>query len=96
VSGSTGSGRHAVFVASPDHSTLVVNYLLEIFTAGANPNTATPVATQNLGKPAVVNGECDVDITQTVNGLATGSYIATVKAVGSSGSSRSNTAPFTK
>jgi len=69
---------------------------LEIFSSGADPNVATPIATRDLGKPAVVNGECDVDITPTVNALASGSYIATVSAVGSGGSSRSNAAPFTK
>ena len=88
--------RHALFTASSDHATLVVRYQLEIFTSGANPNVATPIATQDLGKPPVVNGDCDVDITQTVNALASGSYIATVSAVGTGGSSRSTAASFTK
>ena len=34
-----------VFAASADHSTNVTSYLLSVFTQGANPATATPVAT---------------------------------------------------
>ncbi len=37
-------------------------YVLEVFQAGANPNTAAPIATQNLGLPAVVAGECSADV----------------------------------
>jgi hypothetical protein len=85
-----------VFNASPDHNSLVNSYLLEIFAAGADPSTATPIATQNLGKPAVVNGECTADISATVNALAPGNYRATVAAVGSGGSSRSAPADFTQ
>ena len=40
-----------VFTASPDHATLVTSYELRIYASGANPNTATPIATSNLGKP---------------------------------------------
>jgi len=90
------TSAHAVFTASADHATLVQRYVLEIFASGANPNTATPLATQDLGKPPVVNGDCNVDITQTYNALPAGSYISTVSAVGSGGSSRSAAASFTK
>jgi len=88
--------RRAEFTASPDHDTLVTSYRLEVFAAGANPQTATPLATQNLGKPAVVSGQISVDITSTVNGLSPGNYQATVSAVGSGGSSRSTAAAFTR
>jgi len=90
------TGAHATFTASADHNTLVTRYVLDIFASGANPNTATPIASQDLGKPAVVNGDCTADISPTYNGLAAGSYIATVSAVGSGGSSRSPATPFTK
>ena len=89
-------GAHATFTASTDHNTLVTRYVLDIFASGANPNTATPIASQDLGKPAVVNGDCTADISTTYNALAAGSYIATVSAVGSGGSSRSAATPFTK
>jgi len=89
-------GAHAQFGASADHNTLVTRYVLDIFASGANPNTATPIASQDLGKPAVVNGECSADISASYNSLAAGSYIATVSAVGSGGSSRSAAASFTK
>ncbi|MGH9346718.1 MAG: Ig-like domain-containing protein [Vicinamibacterales bacterium] len=85
----------AVFGPSPDHSS--VTYRLHIFTAGVNPATATPMAAQNLGRPAVVNGECTVDIAATISGLPGGSYFATVLAVGSSGSSsRTTSAVFSR
>jgi hypothetical protein len=88
--------RNAIFGASPDHTTLVNSYLLEIFAAGANPATATPIRSQNLGKPAVVNGEITADVTATINALAPGNYQATVAAVGSGGSSRSAPATFSR
>ena len=87
--GNPSSSRRAVFVASSNHNTAVTRYVLEIFTSGANPNTATPVATRDLGKPPVVSGECDVDVASTINSLPPGQYIATVTAVGSGGSARS-------
>ena len=40
-----------VFQKSLDHATLVTSYELRVFANGANPNTATPVAKVNLGKP---------------------------------------------
>jgi len=93
---SPATQRNAVFSASPDHDSVVNSYLLEIFSAGANPATAMPIATQNVGKPAVVNGEVTLDVTSTINGLSSGNYQATVSAVGSGGSSRSGAATFTR
>ena len=86
----------AVFTPSTDHSTLQ-RYQLEIFLAGTSPLIASPVATRDLGKPAIVNGECSVDISQTVLALLPGSYVATVTAVSSTGSTRSALSPvFTR
>ena len=88
--------RKAVFTPSADHDTLVNSYLLEIFAAGANPATATPIARQSLGKPAVVNDECTADVTTTINGLSPGTYQATVSALGNGESARSEPATFTR
>ena len=76
------------FTASADHS-LVSSYLLNIFAAGANPATATPVKALNLSKPAVVGGQITAAIGTTIQSLASGSYFATVTAVSSAGSTRS-------
>ena len=67
---------------------LVTRYELDLF--------AKPIATRDLGKPPIVNGEISVDITQTVAGLPPGSYIANVSAVGSGGCSRSTPVSFKK
>jgi len=37
----------------------------------------------DLGKPTITEGECRVDISTIILGLAPGDYIATVTAVGS-------------
>jgi hypothetical protein len=89
VVGVSGPPKTAVFNASADHSTLVTSYRLEIFNAGADPATATPRATRNLGKPTPVSGEITVDISTTIATLPSGSYFSTVSAVGSAGASRS-------
>jgi hypothetical protein len=89
--------RTAIFTASANHATAVDRYFLEIFPAGANPTVANPVATRDLGKPAVVGGEIQVDISSTTTALPPGSYIATVTAIGSGGSARSAASPaFTR
>ena len=90
------SQRTSVFNPSPDHNTLVTSYLLEIFPPGANTATATPIASQNFGKPPIVNGEITADATATINALAPGNYQATVASVGSGGSSRSAPTAFTR
>jgi hypothetical protein len=64
--------------ASPSDG--VEYYLFEVFPAGVNPDNASPIATQNLGLPAVVSGECTAEIRPTIEGLAAGSYVATVSA----------------
>ncbi len=80
-----------IFQASPDHATLVTSYRLEIYASGANPATATPIATSDLGKPApAANGDITVDRAAFFSALAPGNYIATVSALGASGSARSN------
>ena len=82
------SANQAVFNPSPDHA-VVTHYLLEIFRAGDIPGASPPVATRNMGKPAVVNNEISVDIATLITPLAPGNYIATVSSVNANGAGRS-------
>ena len=87
----------AVFVPSSNDATAVDRYVLEVFPVGANPTVANLVATRDLGKPAISNGECRVDISSTILALSPGTYIATVTAIGSGGSTQSAPSPqFTR
>ena len=88
---SAASGT-AMFTASSDDAS-VNRYVLEIFTNGADVNTAPPAASQDLGKPPVVNGEYAADVSATLGLLPTGTYIATVTAEGSGGKARSAPSP---
>ncbi len=74
------------FEPSPDHAKLVVSYLLEV-RKGGDPVTATPVASANLGKPAVVNGATTVNVDSALASVPSGSYYVVVKAVGTAGTS---------
>jgi regulation of enolase protein 1 (concanavalin A-like superfamily) len=86
-----------VFQASADHDTLVTSYRLDIFANGANPGSATPLASSNLGKPTPAsNGEITVDRTSFFTALAPGTYVATVSAIGSGGESRSAAINFVR
>ncbi len=87
----------AAFTPSSNHATAVVRYLLEIFPAGADTRVANPVATRDLGKPSIYNGEIRVDVASTILGLSPGNYVATVTAFGSAGSTQSAASPqFTR
>jgi hypothetical protein len=89
--------RTAVFTPATNHATAVDRYVLEVFPLGANATVANPVATQDLGKPSITNGECRADVAATVLALAPGTYIATVTAMGSGGSTQSAPSPqFTR
>jgi hypothetical protein len=79
----------AIFTPSADNATNVNSYNLEIFTSGSNPSSASPVGSQNLGKPSIVNGEMSANIASLINSLPSGSYFATVTAIGPGGSTRS-------
>ena len=98
VSGTTTSPpKSVVFGASADHATNVTSYLLEVFAANANPATATPVATSNLGKPTpAANNDITVDRSSFFSALAPGTYIATVSAIGPGGRTRSAAVTFTR
>ena len=85
-----------VFVPSADHATSVTSYIVAIYRA-ADPVTASPVATRDIGKPAIVNGEISVDISTLVDPLPTGSYYSVVRASGPGGTTASApSASFTK
>jgi len=89
--------KTVVFGKSPDHDTKVTKYVLKIFVAGANVAAATPLTTSDLGKPTpATNGDITVDRATFFSGLATGSYVATVAAVGSTGESQSPAVSFTR
>lgn len=85
VSGSQGtSTTTAVFVPSTDN-TNVDYYVVEIYAA----SSGAMVSTTNIGKPAVVNGECRADISSQVSALPAGSYAARVRAVNAFGGTAS-------
>lgn len=96
VSASTSRPTTVVFTASPDHATLVTSYVVAIYRA-ADPVTATPVASRDIGKPTPSGGDISVDITTLVSPLAAGNYYAVVRSVGSGGSTTSTpSAAFAK
>lgn len=83
--------RHVVFTASTDHSTTIVTgYRLNVFAAGANVTSATPLATSDMGKPTPdAQQTISVDRGSFFTALASGSYIATVTAYGPGGATQS-------
>jgi YVTN family beta-propeller protein len=84
----------AVFEPSANDGA-VVRYVLDVFRSGMDPEASPPSASQSLGKPPIVNGECSADISETLGRLAPGTYVATVSAVGSTDTARSApSAPF--
>jgi hypothetical protein len=94
--GATSTLSKAIFTPAvvPD---AVSYYVFEVFPSTADPNTAAPTASQNLGLPAVVNGEITVDVATTISNLASGNYIATVSSVSSGeGTLRSPSFAFTR
>ena len=96
VNGTAPRPTRVVFVPSADHAANVTSYAVAIYRA-SDPVTASPVATRNLGKPAVVSGEITVDISTLVNPLPAGSYYAVVRATGPGGTTPSaKSANFTK
>ena len=82
-----------MFNASTNHNEAVTNYVLDIFTNGSNPTNAQPVASLDLGKPVVVNGECAAEVGALIAALSPGTYIGTVTAVGNGGTTRSAASP---
>ena len=88
--------QYAVFYPSPDHDTTVTAYRFDVFAVGADPSTATPIASQDVGKPPVVNGDVTAEVTATISALGPGTYQATIAAVGAGGITQSAPATFTR
>jgi chitodextrinase len=90
--------KTVAFTASTDQNTsMLTGYRLDVFAAGADPSTATPVATSDLGKPTPDStNTITVDRSTFFSGLAAGNYVATVSAYGAGGSSRSTAVTFTR
>jgi regulation of enolase protein 1 (concanavalin A-like superfamily) len=89
--------RLVEFHESADDATLVTSYRFDVFANGANPTTATPVASSDLGHPAAdASGNITIDRSSFFAALAPGTYVATVSAVGSGGIGRSTSATFTR
>jgi regulation of enolase protein 1 (concanavalin A-like superfamily) len=86
-----------VFTASADHATNVTSYRLSIYAPGANPATATPIATSDLGKPTpAANNDITVDRATFFAALAVGNYVATVTAIGPGGQTQSSSVAFSR
>ena len=86
--------RYLVFKPSPDHDTGVTAYLFEVALAGS---LQTTVLQRDIGKPAIVNGECRVDVSALLSLLPTGSYVAVVRAAAPTGPSAPGvSAPFSR
>jgi len=66
-----------VFAPSPDHNRIVDRYRLEVY--ALSPRRL--VYGQDLGRPAVVGGDCTVDVSKPFSALVPGSYEAVVTAV---------------
>jgi hypothetical protein len=92
VSSTAPAPTSVAFTPSPDHATAVTSYSVALRRA-TDAVTATPVATKSLGKPAPVNNEITVGISDIVDPLPAGSYYAVVTAVGSAGSAASAPSP---
>jgi uncharacterized membrane protein len=82
----TGPPTSVAFAPSPDHDSMVSSYVVSFITSG-QAQTEVPVNSVNVGKPAVVNGEIQVNIASTISALASGSYYLVVSAVGTGGTS---------
>ena len=94
---STGAPTSVTFTASSDHATNVTSYRLDIFAASANPATATPIASSDLGKPTPdATSTITVDRATFFGGLAAGQYLAAVKAIGPGGQTQSAAVAFTR
>ena len=93
----TTAPKYVVFDASSDHSTNVSKYVFKVYAAGADPATATPIATSDLGKPTPSStGEITVDRSTFFSSLPAGTYVSTVSAVNSAGPTASAAVAFTR
>ena len=90
------SPTRVVFAPPADYATNVSWCTVQL-RRSVDAVTASPLASRNLGKPAVVGGEISVDISTLVNPLPAGSYYAVVVSTGPGGSTPSRpSAVFSK
>ena len=76
------------YTPSVDDAT-VVSYTVEFLPAGADPTVSMPASSEDVGKPAAVNGTVTVDVASMIQALPPGTYYATVSSNSASGNSRS-------
>ena len=96
VTGSTAVPTTVTFHASVDQA-IVTTYRLDVYGNGANPSTTLPIASSDLGKGTPdANGDITVNRATFFSGLAPGTYIATVAAVGTGGENKSLPITFTR
>jgi regulation of enolase protein 1 (concanavalin A-like superfamily) len=97
VSTVTSSNIYLAFTTTAQDESLATGYVVEVFSATANVSTATPLATQSIGKPTLdSSGNAQVDITTLYNGLAVGNYQMAVRVDSSAGSATSVPIAFTR
>jgi chitinase len=96
VSSPTSPPTGVSFTASADDAT-VTDYRIDVFAQGADPNTATPVATFDAGKPTPgANNTDTVSAPSFFSALAAGTYQLTVSAISANGVGRSAAITFTR
>ena len=96
VSTATAPPTGVTFQASADHAT-VTSYKVEVFAAGVNTTTGTPLSGIDVGKPTPnSSNDITVLISSFFSALAPGSYQLTVAAVAGTQFTRSTPVTFTK
>jgi regulation of enolase protein 1 (concanavalin A-like superfamily) len=94
---SSATPKGVAFHVSADDATLVTSYRLDVFGATANPDTAAPIASLDVGKPAPdANGDVTVTVPDFFTALPAGTYELTVAAIGTGGIGRSSPLTFTR
>lgn len=85
-----------VFTASTDDAT-VTSYVIDVFAAGADPSTATPVASMDAGNPTPdASNNITVSAPSFFSSLPPGDYQLTVSAINADGTGRSSAIAFTR
>jgi regulation of enolase protein 1 (concanavalin A-like superfamily) len=82
-----------IFVPSADHARNVSSYTLAIYRS-SDPLTVVPLKKMNLGKPAPVAGEIEVDISAVIGTLGPGTYKGVVTAHNAEGATASSPSPY--
>jgi hypothetical protein len=87
----------AIFTPSSNDSTAVSYYAIEFFPSTTAPKAGAGIASQNLGKPTMINGQCQANVSTTIQSLQPGTYVGMVTAYGPSGSASSQPSlPFVR